>query len=803
MFISRIAAMRRRYSYTLILLSVGLGLTSLLHAQAPVPSSASVRGAEAVQQQLPVRRVVLYKSGVGYFEHVGRVRGNQQMTIDFSSSQLDDVLKSLTALDLDGGRVTNVGYNSEAGLDRRLAGLRLPIGQNASRAQFLSALRGARLEVRSGAGRFSGRLLTVEPIERRVDGVVSRVDSLSLVSDGGDVRTIPLDAGVSVRILDADLSQEVARYLALVGSIRDQDVRRLTISTAGTGDRDLFVSYVSEVPVWKATYRIVLPGAGETRRPLLQGWAIVDNTIGQDWESVQMSLVAGAPQSFVHQISRPYYVQRPIVPLPSSALFAPQTHQSALTTAGPGAITGVVTDLSGGIIPGASVRVTRGGTPAGQAVSDTQGRYRVGGLTAGSYSVTVTLQGFKTVVHPTVNVSGGMETIANARLEVGQISEEVSVTASSSTVSGLPRFSTSLTVDGVSTGVETRANTVASRVTSARAGVQSQASGDSLGDLFEYKLREPITIRKNQSALVPIASGDIEAEKVSLWTANGTETRPLRAIWLRNTTPLTLDAGSFSIVEAQAFVGEGMMESLKAGERRLLSYAMDLGLVVDATSDEPSPRFVRVRVNRGLVTHEVEERETFTYSVRNEDREARTLVIEHPVRDGWKIGGAVAPVETTPAWHRYRVQVPAKTAVTLTVEETQPLETSYSVSDITDDRVKLFVSERVISPATETGLREVIRRKAEIARLASEAGGKDREIAAIAADQQRLRQNMQALKGTREERELLQRYVRQLADQENRLDAVRAEQARLAGSLRRAQADLAEFIETLSTSDGK
>jgi hypothetical protein len=340
-------------------------------------------------------------------------------------------------------------------------------------------------------------------------------------------------------------------------------------------------------------------------------------------------------------------------------------------------------------------------------------------------------------------------------------------------------------------------------VTSARAGVQSQASGDSLGDLFEYKLREPITIRKNQSALVPIASGDIEAEKVSLWTANGTETRPLRAIWLRNTTPLTLDAGSFSIVEAQAFVGEGMMESLKAGERRLLSYAMDLGLVVDATSDEPSPRFVRVRVNRGLVTHEVEERETFTYSVRNEDREARTLVIEHPVRDGWKIGGAVAPVETTPAWHRYRVQVPAKTAVTLTVEETQPLETSYSVSDITDDRVKLFVSERVISPATETGLREVIRRKAEIARLASEAGGKDREIAAIAADQQRLRQNMQALKGTREERELLQRYVRQLADQENRLDAVRAEQARLAGSLRRAQADLAEFIETLSTSDGK
>ena len=104
------------------------------------------------------------------------------------------------------------------------------------------------------------------------------------------------------------------------GSVRDQDVRRLTIATSGTGDRDLFVSYVSEVPVWKATYRLVLPAPGETRRPLLQGWAIVDNTVGEDWENVELSLVAGAPQSFIQQISRPYYVQRPVVPLPERAL---------------------------------------------------------------------------------------------------------------------------------------------------------------------------------------------------------------------------------------------------------------------------------------------------------------------------------------------------------------------------------------------------------------------------------------------------------------------------------------------------
>ena len=91
-------------------------VSSLVHAQGP---AAPARLTQTVDR-LPVRRVVLYKSGVGYFEHVGRVRGNQDVTIEFTSGQLDDVLTSLTVLDLDGGRVTNVGYNSETGLDRRL-----------------------------------------------------------------------------------------------------------------------------------------------------------------------------------------------------------------------------------------------------------------------------------------------------------------------------------------------------------------------------------------------------------------------------------------------------------------------------------------------------------------------------------------------------------------------------------------------------------------------------------------------------------------------------------------------------------
>src|SRR5229473_4457644 len=280
--------------------------------------------------KLPVRRVVLYKNGVGYFEHLGRVRGSQEVHVDFTSAQLNDVLKSLTVLDLSGGKISGVDYNSEAPLARRLATLRLTLGENPTMADFLAALRGARLEVRSGSGAaMAGKLLSVEKKSREKDGATTEWTEISLVNDGGEVRSAEVTPATSVRIAEKDLQVEVGRYLGLIASSRDQDLRRMTISTTGPGERNLYVSYISEVPVWKTTYRLVLSSKAE-KKPLLQGWAIVDNTIGEDWNDVELSLVAGAPHSFIQQLSQPYYGRRPVVPLPESVQLTPQTHAATL-----------------------------------------------------------------------------------------------------------------------------------------------------------------------------------------------------------------------------------------------------------------------------------------------------------------------------------------------------------------------------------------------------------------------------------------------------------------------------------------
>ncbi len=747
--------------------------------------------AETSAAKLPVRRVVLYKNGVGYFEHLGRVRGNQTLTIDFTSGQLNDVLSSLTVLDLGGGRITAVNYNSEAPLAKRLGALRLPLGEQTTVSQFLSALRGARLEVRSGGVTIAGRLLSVERKTRTTkEGQVVPYDEIALITDAGEVRTAELGTATSVRLAERDLNQEVGRYLNLIASTRLQDLRRMTISTAGAGDRQVYVSYISEVPLWKTTYRIVMPSKA-TAKPLLQGWAIVDNTVGEDWENVELSLVAGAPQSFIQQLSQPYYSRRPVVPLPESVQLEPQTHAATLIP-GTGTLSGNVADPSGAVISGATVRVyDANDNLVAKVTTDESGDYQVQGLPEGNYRVEVEKTGFEHFVANNVAVTGGEEVSKDAELRVGAATEVVEVEAAA------PPPAAPYAKAMANRAVNTFALMQPGVVASARAAQQAAAQARELGDLFEYKLKQPVTIRKNQSALVPILQSDVAAEKVSLWSEAAGRPQPLLAIWLTNTSGLTLDGGSFTVLEEETFAGEGLLDPIKPGEKRLLSYAADLGVRVDAKAESYSQPVTRVRIYRGVMTQTSEVREQKTYTIRNEDTHARTVVIEHPRRPGYTLAPGLEPAETTAGMYRFRVDVPAKKTETLTVKEVKPLETRYLINNLTDDQITIFLRQKTINPEIEQALRKIVAQKGVVAGFAGQLQARSDETRRIFDDQQRLRENMKVLKGSPEEKALLERYTKELNDQENRLDAIRKESADLEQKRQQAQADLNRMIEEL------
>ena len=765
---------------------------------APAPAareSEAVATAETAGAKLPVRRVVLYKNGVGYFEHLGRVRGNQTLNIDFTSGQLNDVLSSLTVLDLGGGRITAVNYNSEAPLAKRLSALRLPLGEQTTVNQFLTAMRGARLEVHSGAGTITGRLLSVEHKSRATkEGIMAPYDEVSLITDSGEVRTAELGAATSVRLAERDLNQEVGRYLDLIASTRSQDLRRMTISSTGAGDRQVYVSYISEVPLWKTTYRIVMPSKA-TAKPLLQGWAIVDNTVGEDWENVELSLVAGAPQSFIQQLSQPYYSRRPVVPLPESVQLEPQTHAATLIP-GNGTLTGNVTDASGAAVANATVRVYDTNNNLVATVnSDDSGDYEVSGLPDGNYRIEVSQAGFRTYAENDVAVTGGEETSKDVALQVGATSMTVEVAAAPA---GPGPKSRSM-APGAGANAETSFLMVPQPgvLNNTRAAQQAAAQAQELGDLYEYKLKQPVTIRKNQSALVPILQSDITAEKVSLWSEAAGRPQPLLAIWLTNSSGLTLDGGSFTVLEEETFAGEGLVDPVKPGEKRLLSYAADLGVRVNAQSQSHSEPVTRVRISRGVMVLTSELRDQKTYTIRNEDTHPRTVVIEHPHRPEYKLAKDLEPAETTAAIYRFRVHVEPKETKSFTVNEAKPLETRYVINNLTDDQITLFVRQRTINPEIEVALRKILAQKGVIAGLDRELQARRDETKRIFDDQQRLRENMKALKGSAEEKALLQRYTKELDDEESRLDAIRKETADLEAKRAQAQEELNRMIEEL------
>ena len=245
-----------------------LSLTAQTPAAAPAPSKAAVAASPAtagtaVIKDLPVRKVVLYKNGVGYFEHSGQVNGSQRVAIDFTSSQLNDVLQSLTVLDEGGGRIAGVNYNSTTPLAEQLKTLSLGMTEDPTSTELFEALRGQRVEVTGGpGGSITGRLMSIESrTEKMAADSDNTVDKfyLTLVATTGAVRVIELTPTLSVRPLDANLQGQVDRYLELLASTHTTGLRHLTLDSIGQGQRQLRVSYISEVPVWKSTYRIVFP----------------------------------------------------------------------------------------------------------------------------------------------------------------------------------------------------------------------------------------------------------------------------------------------------------------------------------------------------------------------------------------------------------------------------------------------------------------------------------------------------------------------------------------------------------------
>jgi len=288
-----------------------------------VTASAAV-AAEPAVAELPLEKVVLFTSGVGYFQHGGKVTGDTTVEMSFKAATVNDLLKSMIVEDLGGGTVPAVSYASRDPITKTLGTFAVDLTDDPSIGRILGRLRGARIEVEA-ATPATGTIVGVEKRAVPVgdDRSVEKEFITILTPEG--LRTLPLDGITRIRLLDAKLQRELEQALAVLALGHDNDTKAVSLSFTGAGERAVRVGYVQEAPVWKTSYRLVL-GEGGAGKALLQGWAIVENTTDRDWKDVRMALVSGRPISFVMDLYQPLYVPRPVVQPELFASLGPQVY---------------------------------------------------------------------------------------------------------------------------------------------------------------------------------------------------------------------------------------------------------------------------------------------------------------------------------------------------------------------------------------------------------------------------------------------------------------------------------------------
>ncbi len=708
-------------------------------AKSKTAAPAAVAATPPVIKDLPVRKVVLYKNGVGYFEHAGSVTGNQRVAVDFTSAQLNDVLQSLTVLDEGGGRIGGVNYNSTTPLAEQLKSLTLGMGDDPTSTELFQALRGQKVEVTGGpGGPIAGRLVSIETHTEKGDKDDTTIDKyfLTLVTATGGVRVIEVTPILSVRPVDANLQGQLDRYLELLSSTRATGLRHLTLNALGQGQRDVRVSYISEVPVWKSTYRIVFPREAGGKA-VLQGWAVVDNTVGADWDNVQLALVAGAPQSFIQPLSQPLYARRPEIPISTTAQTTPQTHESAEMA------NNALAHVPGsGLIQWEEMGQARKADRfhGGAQNLDQQNNF------AQTQSVAVNAGPPPPASSPVMNGTG-------------------SIAALGSPYGGVYR-----PTDAISEG---------------------DVSTNAFDDFFEYALTQHVTIHKNESAMVPILQQELPAEHVTLWSARAS--RSLRAIWLKNSSKLTLDSGSFSIFESGEFAGEGLLDPIHPGERRLLSYAADQAVKVHPAGFADTRTLHHIAMHNGVMVETTSEVTENTYTVTNGADEARVVVVEHPRKPNSDLDSDQKPAETSATAYRFRVPVEPHQSVDLRIGEKANLSERVEINT-NQFQQEYLVNVCKYTPQLEEKLRPLINAEVAFANLEAQINENEQKEKALSSDEARARENLTALKGN----EAAKRFVEELNHAEDEIQAARKDHASLVTQRDAARARLDAEISALS-----
>jgi len=720
---------------TLVLVAIaGLTMSMTVGVARAQPGAGvpNAGGKDMKGANLGISRITLYRSGVGSFVRQGMVEGDATVQLRFKTDQVNDILKSMVVLDMGGGDIEGIRYASKEPLSKRLASFGVDISDNPTLPQLLGKLRGAVASVSSPEGAVSGTILGVETRKVASGNAQQAVDVpfLNLVTGGG-MKSFDMTKVSSVDLQDKELAGELAKALTALAEHRADRTKAVEIGLrAGgggkAGGRGVVVGYVHEMPVWKASYRLVLPEDSmeqdDAKKPpalAMQGWAIVENPTDEDWNNVTLSLVSGRPVSFQMDLYEPLFVTRPFMPVPTVPGVAPRVYTGGM-------------EMKDAMAPGAAPR------PMAAAPATAGGLRGAGGG------------------------GGGADRVASKR---------ATKPSEAGLADGAPAGEEKFDWSGASFGEY--------------AGI-AKANAVETGEVFQYELKTPVTIPRQQSAMLPIINQGVMGRRVSIFSRNDGSEHPMRGLEVTNTTELQLLPGPVSVFDGTAYAGDATIGHVGPGQKRLLSYAVDLD-VSTIVEDKSTGDMRKIRIVNGTLDQTNLAVNKILYKFENKStKHDRTIILEHAkAGDGYVLKGERKPYEETASLFRFEVAVPQ--GKTTEIEVAQEITFSQTIGILNYDTQTMLAwhQQGKLSKAVLDAFKMAQNKQGEIGKVNAELMKLDQERNEITADQTRVRENMKAIdKST----ELYTTYIKQFGDQEKRIREI-GEQSK---GLRAKQGELEE-----------
>ncbi len=678
-------------------------------ASLAILASCAVPGVLGAQEEkdavVPLTRLVMFTSGVSYFQHDGTVDGNARMELTFSASQINDLLKSLVLRDLDGGSISSVTYSSRDPITRTLKSFSLDLTANPSLTALLAQARGEQAEATLTSGtKVTGAIVGVETRQVATAGKEPvPADFLTLNAPTG-LATFALSDIAGIRFLRKEVQDDLAQALQVLSSSHGIEKKKLVLHFSGNGKRRVSVGYILESPVWKTSYRLVL---GDAASHLLQGWALVENTTDGDWKNVGLSLVSGRPITFTMDLYQPLYIQRPEVQLELYQSLTPKTNDMAMDEA----------------------QAKSEEAPAAAASAPSPARQSMASLA-------------RKAAAP--EGAGG---------------------------AGEP---------GSAFGISQ--------------GVSAAAQGGQVGDLFQYSIDKPVTLPRQESAMLPILNQQVGGERISLYNEATQPKYPLNAVRLKNTSSLHLMQGPITVFDGGGYAGDAEITDMPPGASQIITYALDLDTEVEAVAGPAPENLVSVRISKGVFFSTNKQQTERIYNVKNRGSKDRTVLIEHPFLPDWTLVSPTEATERTRDVYRFSLAVAAGKTGRLSVVQTRTVDQSVSLSSLPGDQVAFYVRSSVVSPAVKAALQKLSALMQKLSGTTSLRTRKEARVTEIGQDQERIRANMERLSETSD---LYKRYVKTLGAEEDELATLADQIAKLRDQEAAQTKDVSDFIQTV------